>query len=92
MHIKMGDDGRYKATRIDTITFHKEFDSPLTLQYVMYVLGFKKRLVSIFVLEDIGYDVASWHFEDLATNFYRSSQGYTRVERHIQRVYIKEVH
>ena len=31
MHIKMGDDGRYSATDINTVTFQRELGSPLTL-------------------------------------------------------------
>lgn len=57
IHIEMGDDGRYSAADISTITFQRESGSPLTLKYVMYVLGLKKNLVSIAILEDCGYDV-----------------------------------
>ena len=57
MHIEMGDDGRYSATDIGFVTFQRESVSPLTLKYVMYVLGFKKNLVSVTILEDHGYDV-----------------------------------
>ena len=57
MHIEMGDDGRYRRTDIETVTFQRESSSPLTLKYVMYVLGLKKNLVSVSMLEDHGYDV-----------------------------------
>eukprot|EP00253_Pinus_taeda_P010452 PITA_10452 len=57
MHIEMGDDGRYSKTDIGTVTFKREFGSPLTLKYVMYVPGLKKNLVSLTMLEDHGYDV-----------------------------------
>lgn len=57
MHINMGDDGRYNVTTIDTFTFQRESGSPLRLKDVMYVLGLKKNIVSIVVLEDRGYDV-----------------------------------
>jgi len=43
MHIQMGDDGRYSATNIDIVTFHRESSSPLTLKYAMYVMGLKKN-------------------------------------------------
>ena len=46
MHIEMGDDGRYSATGIGTITFEMEFGNPLFLKNVMHVLGLKKNLVS----------------------------------------------
>jgi hypothetical protein len=57
MHIEMGDDGRYNATRIGTITFQRESLKPFQLKDVMHVLGLKKNLVSVAVLDDIGYDV-----------------------------------
>ena len=55
--IKFGDDERYRATWICTVTFQREFDSPSKITYMMYVPGLKKNLVSITVLEDHGYDV-----------------------------------
>ena len=53
----MGDDGRYSMIGIGRITFQRESSSPLTLKDVMYVLGLKKNLVSVAMLEDHGYDV-----------------------------------
>ena len=53
----MVDDERYNATYICTITFQREFGTPLTLKEVMYVLGLKKNLVFVAMLEDHGYDV-----------------------------------
>ena len=41
MHIEMGDDGRYNATGVSTITFHSDSSSPLTLKDVMYVPGLR---------------------------------------------------
>ena len=57
MKIDMGDDGRYSMTSIGTITFQRDSASPLMLKDVMYVLGLKKNLVSIPMLEGRGYDV-----------------------------------
>jgi len=57
MHIKMGDNGRYSATDIGIVTFQRESSSPLILKYFIYVLGSKKNLVSIALLEDHGYDM-----------------------------------
>lgn len=57
MHIEMGYDGWYSVTNIVTITFQRESSSPLTLKYVMYLLGLKTNLVSIAMLEDHGYNV-----------------------------------
>jgi hypothetical protein len=57
MHIEMGDDGRYSATGIGTITFQRESSKPFQLKNVMHVPGLKKNLVSVAMLEDRGYDV-----------------------------------
>ena len=57
MHIEMGDDGRYSATDICTITFQRQSGKPFKLKYVMHVPGLKKNLVSVAMLEDRGYDV-----------------------------------
>ena len=57
MHIEMGDDGRYSATEIGTITFERDLGKPFMLKDVMHVLGLKKNLVSVAILEDRGYDV-----------------------------------
>jgi hypothetical protein len=57
MHIEMGDDGRYNATGIGTITFQRELGKPFQLKDVMHVPGLKKNLVSVAMLEDRGYDV-----------------------------------
>ena len=57
MHIEMGDDGKYSATGIGTITFQRESGKPFQLKNVMHVPGLKKNLVSIAMLEDRGYDV-----------------------------------
>ena len=37
MHIEMGDDGWYSATRIGTITFKRQSSKPFQLKYVMHV-------------------------------------------------------
>eukprot|EP00253_Pinus_taeda_P031801 PITA_31801 len=57
MHIDMGDDARYNATDIGIITIQRESRSSLILKDEMFVLGLKKNLVSVAVLEDCGYDV-----------------------------------
>ena len=57
MHIEMGDDGRYNATSIGTITFERESNNPFLLKDFMHVPGLKKNLVSVTMLEDKGYDV-----------------------------------
>ena len=57
MHIEMGDDRSYSAIGVGTTTFKMELGNPLTLKYVMYVLGLKKNFVSISMMEDHGYNV-----------------------------------
>ena len=57
MHIKLGDEGRYSATKIGTITSNRESGSPLRLKYVMFVPSLNKNLIFVVVLEDHGYDV-----------------------------------
>ena len=59
MHIEMGDDGRYSATEIGTITFERESGKPFLLKYVMHIPGLKNKLVSVAILEDRGYDIVS---------------------------------
>ena len=53
----MGDDERYNAPIVGTITFQRESGNPPTLKDVMYVPGLKRNLVSVAMLEDRGYDV-----------------------------------
>ena len=57
VHIKMGDDGRYSATGIDTISFERESGKPFVLKEVLHVPGLMKNLISVVMLEDKGYDV-----------------------------------
>lgn len=57
VHIEMSDDGRYNATGIDTISFEREFSKPFRLKEVMHLLGLKKNLISMAMLENKGYDV-----------------------------------
>ena len=57
MDIEMGDDGRCSVIRIGTITFERDSGNPFLLKDVMHVLGLKKNLVSVTMLEDKGYDV-----------------------------------
>jgi len=57
VHIEMGDDGRYSATGIGTISFERESGKPFVLKEVMRVPGLKKNLISVVMLEDKGYGV-----------------------------------
>jgi len=56
-NIEFEDDERYSSTRISTVTFQRESISPLRIIDVMYVLGLKKNLVAVMVLDYCGYDV-----------------------------------
>ena len=57
MHIEMGDDGRYSAIGIGIVTFQRQFGKPFFLKDVMHVPGLKNNLVSVYMLEDLAYDV-----------------------------------
>ena len=57
VHIEMGDDGRYSATGIRTISFERECGKPFILKDVMHVQGLKKNLIYVVMLEYKGYDV-----------------------------------
>ena len=57
VHIKMGDDGRYSATDIGTISFERESGKPFVLKEVMHIQGLKNNLIFVALLEDKGYDV-----------------------------------
>ena len=57
MHVELGDGGRYNATGIGTITFQRESGKLILLQDVVHVLGLKKNLISVAMLEDKGYEV-----------------------------------
>ena len=46
VHIEMGDDGRYSATDIRTISFEREYVKPFILKDFMHVPGLKKNLIS----------------------------------------------
>ncbi len=57
VHIEMGNDGRYNATSISTISFERDSGKPFVLKEVMHVPGLKKNLISVAMLVDKGYDV-----------------------------------
>ena len=57
MHVELGDDGRYSATGIGTITFQRASGQLFHLKYVVHVPGLNKNLISVAMLEDRGYDL-----------------------------------
>jgi hypothetical protein len=56
-NIGIRDDGKYRAKGIGVVKFEMESGKPLYLRDVLHVPGLKKTLVSISVLEDLGYEV-----------------------------------
>ena len=59
MHIELGLNRRYSATKIGTVNFKRESSSHLCLKDVMFILELKNNLIFIEVLEDCGYDEIS---------------------------------
>ena len=57
LHVELGDNGRYNATDIGTITFQRESGKLIVLQDVVHVPGLKNNLILVAMLEDKGYDV-----------------------------------
>jgi len=55
--IAMGNDEKYSVSGVGTVIFQREHGAHLTLTDVKYVLGLKRNLVSIAMLEDRGYGV-----------------------------------
>ena len=51
VHIEMGDDGRYSANGIGTISFERESCKPFVLKEVMHVPGLKKNF---YLCGDVG--------------------------------------
>ena len=56
-NIEFGDDERYNATGIGTVTFQRENGSHLRLAVFLHVIDLRKNLVSTTVLEECGYEV-----------------------------------
>jgi transposase InsO family protein len=68
LHVVLGDDARYNVKGVRTSTFQLDSDMQIQLREVLYVLGMKRNLVSISVLDDKGYKVTflegrflAWH-------------------------------
>lgn len=57
MHIKLGDQKRCNFLGISTVTFQRESGSPLKLKDVMFVLGLKKNLSFVAVLQYHGCEM-----------------------------------
>jgi len=57
VHFELGNKKVYNTIEISTINFQRESRSHLRLKDVMFVLGLKKDLIFLAVLEDHGYVV-----------------------------------
>jgi hypothetical protein len=53
----LGDDREVKVAGSGTVSFWRESLPPMTLTEVLYVLGLKKKLVSVSTIEEKGYEV-----------------------------------
>ena len=53
----LGDEARYHAQGVGTVSFEMEYGKPLNFVDVLYVPGLTKNLISIYTLEDKGYQV-----------------------------------
>jgi hypothetical protein len=56
-NIEMGDDGKYRAKGVGIVKFERKYGKPFDLKDVLYIPGLKKNLMSISMLEDLGYEV-----------------------------------
>ena len=89
MHIEMGDDGRYSATEIGTVTFQRQSSKPFFLKYVMHVPSLKKNLVSVAMLEDRGYDVV--FSEAKAFLCHKATRQVKKIGVHVKNLYKLDV-
>ena len=76
-------------TKIGTITFERDSGKPFMLKYVMHVLGLKKNLVLVAMLEDRGYDIA---FSDRKYFLRHKTMGQAkRIRIQVKNIYKLEV-
>ena len=55
IHVELGDDARYRAQGVGTVSFERESDKTLSFADVLYVPGLTKNLILVSTLEDKGY-------------------------------------
>jgi hypothetical protein len=55
--VVLGDDREVKVASCGTISFRREYLSPMNLTKVLYVPGLKKNLVSVSTIEEKGYEI-----------------------------------
>ena len=90
MHIDMGDDRRYSATEIGTVTFQRQSSKPFFLKYVMHVTGLKQNLVLVSMLEDLGYDVV--FSEGKAFLRHKATTQVKKIGVHVKNLYKLDVY
>jgi hypothetical protein len=54
---ELGDDAKYLVARVGTIPFQLESCISLDFDDVLFVLGLRKNLFSVSVMEDKGYTI-----------------------------------
>ena len=79
IHIEMGQDGIYSMTGIGTITFQREWGSPLKIKDVMFVSSLRKNIISVAMLEYRGYDVIFNKGKELLRHIATWQEKWTRV-------------
>jgi hypothetical protein len=57
LEVVLGDDWVVKGVGSGTVSFHRESLPPILLREVLYVLVLKKNLVSVYAIEERGYEV-----------------------------------
>jgi hypothetical protein len=58
LRVEHGDNSKYAMRGVGTSSFQLESGDTIHIQDVLYVLGFKRNLLSISTLEDKGYRVS----------------------------------
>ena len=55
IHVELGDDARYQAQGVGTVSFERESGKPLSFADVLYVPRLTKNLIYVSTLEEKGY-------------------------------------
>jgi len=57
VHVELGNDAKYTVKGVGTILFQLELGSSLEVKDMLFVLGLKKNLLSVSIMEDKGFVV-----------------------------------
>jgi len=57
IHVELGDDAKYSMKGEGTILFQPGSSGSFDAQDVLYVLGLRKNLISISIMEDMGFAI-----------------------------------